>query len=156
MAKNIFKEHFNTVLRPALEDLGFLEVKLKGCMCPEFLFNNGRLWFSLSWDKKERYLEVSLGRLFRFKDVMERVVVIGDYSNYEKRITPDAIDEIGSDIKVLKIIASSLKDGIALYKTEYERIFQDFRVSRSKRGGINIDEYIGKELRIDDLDNFIA
>ena len=50
----------------------------------------------------------------------------------------------------------SLEDAITLYENEYEKIFQDFRVSRSKRGGINIDEFIGKEVNIDDLQKFKA
>ncbi|MCP4020562.1 MAG: hypothetical protein GY729_01860 [Desulfobacteraceae bacterium] len=156
MAKNTFEDKFKTILEPVLRNLGFAKVVLNDCMRPQFLFNKERLWFSLSWDWRDRYLDVSLGHLFWFKDVMERVVVIGDYSNYEDQITPNAIDKIGSDTKVLNLIANSLGDATSQYEEEYEKIFQDFRVSRSRRGGINIDEYIGEEVTIKDLKRFEA
>jgi hypothetical protein len=70
------------------------------------------------------------------------------------QITYDAIDRIGSETKVLEIISSSLEDSISLYEKEYDRIFQDFRASRGKRNGINIDEYIGKEVSRDELQRF--
>lgn len=156
MAQNTFEDKFKIILEPVLKDLGFVKVVLNGCMRPQFLFNKERLWFSLSWDWRDRYLDVSLGHLFWFKDVMERVVVIGDYSNYENQITPNAIDKIGSDTKVLNLISSSLSDAISQHEAEYEKVFQDFRVSRSRRGGINIDEYIGEEVTIKDLKRFEA
>ena len=154
MKKNSFEGKFKSILAPVLKDLGFTKVSLKDCMHPAFLFNKGRLWFSLSWDWRDRYLDVSLGHLFWFKDVMFRVVVIGDYSNYESQITTNAIDKIGSETKVLEMIAATLKNAINIYENEYEKIYQDFRISRSRRGGINIDEYIGKELKMDDLKKY--
>ena len=156
MRSSPLDQKFNEILKPKLEKLGFTRVNLKGCMCPEYLYNNERLWFELSWDWRDRYLEVSLGHLHWFKDVMPRVVVIGDYSCYESQITYDAIDRIGDESKVLGIISSSLKDSISMYKKEHDKAFQDFRVSRSKRNGINIDEYIGKEVSRNELQNFEA
>jgi len=156
MTKNNFEGKFISILEPVLNDLGFVKIALTGCIHPEFLFNKERLWFSLSWDWRDRYLDVCLGHLFWFKDVMDRVVVIGDYSNYESQITPSAIDKIGCETKVLELIACSLEEAIGLYEEEYKKILQDFRVSRSRRGGINIDEYIGKEVNIDDLQKFRA
>lgn len=125
MNNETFEGKFRTILEPALSDLDFAKVALKGCMCPEILFNKERLWFSLSWDWRDRYLDICLGHLFWFNDVMDRVVVIGDYSNYESQITPNAIDKIGDDKKVLKLIADSIEDAIRLYENEYEKVFQD-------------------------------
>ena len=150
-----FEKEFNTILKPVLVKLRFVEIKLKNCMCPEFLFNKDRLWFSMSWDWRDRYLEVSLGHLFWFRDVMKRVVVIGDYSNYKKEITWNAIDKMGSE-KVLQIIAGSLDDAIALYSKDYKSIYQDFRISRAKANRINIDDYIGKEAYIEELQKYRA
>jgi hypothetical protein len=119
-------------------------------MCPEYLYNNGRLWFDLSWDWRDRYLEVGLGHLHWFKDVMERVVVVGDYSCYMNQITYDAIDRVGSETKVLEIISSSLEDSISLYEKVYDSIFQDFRASRGKRNemmNILVKKYPGMNYR---------
>lgn len=149
-----FEENFNTILKPALHALGFRQMILKRCICPEFLFYKKKLWFSWSWDWRERYLDVSLGHLFWFKDVMKSVVVIGDYSHYESQITPNAIDTIGSESAALRIVADSLSNAVLQYEEKYDEIFQAFRVSRSQGGGINIDEYIGKEVSMEDLKKF--
>tara|TARA_R110002124_G_C8951432_1_gene513350 strand:+ start:1086 stop:1553 length:468 start_codon:yes stop_codon:yes gene_type:complete len=151
-----FDKNIRKILFPVLKELGFQQVKLKGIMCPEYLFNNGDVWFSLSWDWRDQYLDVSLGKLFWFKDVMERVVVIGDYSNYEERITYSAMSSLGSDVAIFEAIAESLKGALKTYTVKYKEIFQDFRVSRSKRGGINIDKYIGAEVGLADLQKFKA
>ena len=151
-----FDHNFRKVLNPILKELGFKQVKLKGIMCPEYLFTNGSVWFSLSWDWRDQYLEVSLGKLFWFKDVMERIVVIGDYSNYDERITYSAMLTLGSDIAIFEAIASSLKDALNVYNEKYSEFYQDFRVSRSKRSGINIDEYIGEEVELSELQKYKA
>ncbi|MEP5764753.1 MAG: hypothetical protein ABJ308_09165 [Halieaceae bacterium] len=149
-----FDHNFKTILGPVLEELGFKQVKLKDCMCPQYLFNNGQTWFALSWDWRDQYLEVSLGRLYWFKDVMERVVVIGDYSHYESTITPSAMSTLGSDETIFSAISSSLESALDIYRDNYAKIYEDFRVTRSMRGGINIDEYIGPEVAISELEKF--
>ena len=151
-----FDQHFRKLLNPTLEELGFKRVKLKGIMCTEYLFTNGSVWFSLSWDWRDQYLDVSLGKLFWFKDVMERVVVIGDYSNYDERITYSAMSTLGSDIAIFEAIASSLKGALNTYNEKYSEFYQDFRLSRSKSGGINIDEYIGEEVELSELQKYKA
>ena len=87
---------------------------------------------------------------------MERVVVIGDYSSYDRKITWDAMNKLGSDIAIFEAIASSLNNALAIYDESYTKIFEGFRVSRSKRNGINIDDYIGKEATLNDLNKFKA
>jgi len=156
MGDKSFDKKVREIVQPKLKELGFKRVKLDRCMCPEFLYRNDRLWFSLSWDWRDRYFEVSLGRLHWFKDVMERFVVIGDYENFDNRITPSAIDNLGGEAETLKIIASSLENAVSQCETDYERILQDYRVSRSGRKGINIDNYIGPEATDDDLRKFAA
>ena len=149
-----FNGKFERILEPALKDSGFTRIKLKNCICPEYLYYKRRLWFALSWDWRDRYLEACLGHLHWFSDVMERVVVIGDYSCYDSRISPDAIDRIGDESKVLTIVASSLEEAISIYENEYDRIFENFRITRSKRSGININEYIGNEVTLGDLKSY--
>ena len=154
MRSRPFDQKFKEILKPTLENSGFTRVILKGCICPDYLYNNGRLWFELSWDWRDRYLDVALGHLYWFKDVMDRVVVIGDYSCYMDRVTHDAIDKIGSESKVLELISSSFEESVSVFAKEYDRIFQDFRITRSRRNGINIDEYIGKEVSRDELQRY--
>ena len=87
---------------------------------------------------------------------MDRVIVIGDYSCYMDQVTYDAIDKIGSESKVLELISSSFEESISIFEKDYDRIFHDFRLSRSRRNGINIDEYIGKEVSRDELQRYEA
>ena len=70
------------------------------------------------------------------------------------QVTYDAIDKIGSESKVLEQISSSFEESVSVFTKEYDRIFQDFRITRSRRNGINIDEYIGKEVSLDELQRY--
>jgi len=151
-----FEENFKEILEPVLIELDFEQIKLQGCMCPEYLFTNESIWFSLSWDWRDRYLDVSLGKLYWFKDVMERIVVIGDYSSYERRITTSAMDCLENENEVFTIIASTLKNALQTYNEKYDDIYENYRVSRGRRSGINIDEYIGNEVKLSELHKFKA
>ena len=122
-------------------------------MSPEYLYKKNDLWFSLSWDWRDRYLEVSLDRLHWFKDVMPRVVVIGDFASYNSKIQWNSFDKENEEI-VLKRIADSLEESIEKYKIYYPKIYENFLISRGKRKGLNIDEYIGKEVEDKELDKF--
>ena len=77
-----FQELIAGIVVPKLSALGFQEVLLKHCMHPEVLFNRDRIWFGASWDYRDQYLEIELGHLYWFKDVMPRVIVLGDYGTY--------------------------------------------------------------------------
>jgi hypothetical protein len=56
--------------------------------------------------------------------------------------------------RIVKVIA--LFDALAIYGKSYANIFDGFRVSRSKRNGISIDDCIGKEAVLNDLNQFKA
>lgn len=87
---------------------------------------------------------------------MEGVVVISDYSSYDRKITWDAMSKLESDIAIFEEKVSSLDKALVIYDERYPDIFEGFRVSRSKRNGINIDEYIGKEVMLNELQKFKA
>jgi hypothetical protein len=63
---------------------------------------------------------------------------------------------LGSDIAIFEAIASSLKGALNTYNEKYSEFYQDFRLSRSKSGGINIDEYIGEEVELSELQKYKA
>jgi hypothetical protein len=63
-----------------LATLGFREVQPPdGWIAPARLFECQDRWFGASWDWRDLYLEIALGRLFRFRDVLPRVIVRGPY-----------------------------------------------------------------------------
>ena len=156
MISKDFDKTFIDVLEPELTRLGFNRVRLDHCMRPEYLYQKDRLWFSTSWDWRDRYFDANLGHLFWFKDVMPRVVIIGDYSSYDREIKWDSIKSEGDIQKTLSRIAETLSSAMIKYESYYTDIFQDFRVSRGRRNGINIDEYIGKEVDEESLRQYMA
>lgn len=57
--------------------------KIEGVLIPEYLYSfpNG-IWMSFDLDKKDGYFEVKLGRLFIFKDVSTRAIVLENIDYY--------------------------------------------------------------------------
>jgi hypothetical protein len=90
---------------PKLESLGFTRVELSNCMWPEVLLRREALWFGTSWDWRDQYLQLNLGGLYWLRDVMPRVVVLGEYSAHcapIKRLspkTPGYLEEVAAAIE---------------------------------------------------------
>lgn len=145
---------FDKLLRPALEGLEFRDVLLKNCMHPEFLFRRGRTWFALSWDWRDRYLEVSLGHLFWFKDVMPRVVVIGDYSHWESTVMWDSIQSAADFEIVFGKISRSLPVAVSRLDAELPSILSEYKKARDRT--TRIEDFIGPEATVESLEEFSA
>lgn len=80
-SEKIFEIIFYKVTEPFLTDLDFVKVNLpKGWMQPTFLYKHKKenVWFGCSWDWRDFYFDADLGELFCIKDVMPRVIVIGN------------------------------------------------------------------------------
>ena len=81
MTKDRFSEAFHKLLKPVLAGLGFRRIlPPHGWTAPAELFESHNRWFGSSWDWRDAYLEVSLGRLFQYRDVNPRVIIQGPYS----------------------------------------------------------------------------
>lgn len=152
--RNAAQMAFDRLVRPTLAKLHFEEVRLKDCMRPEFLFRKDRVWFSLSWDWRDQYLDVRLGRLVWFRDVMPRVVVIGDFSYWDQSVTWDSIRAESDFDVVFGRVQVALPDAVARLEEEYGRLLADFRRSRDQR--VNIDDYVGEEVTVDALEKYRA
>jgi hypothetical protein len=80
MSQALFERTFKRLLTPPLRTLGFREVLPPDrWIAPMKLFESKNRWFGASWDWRDRYLDVALGRLFRYRDVLPRVIVRGPY-----------------------------------------------------------------------------
>lgn len=107
-----YQKILDSSLAPKMESLGFVRIHLKDCMRPEVLFRKGDLWFGTSWDYRDQYLELNIGGLYWLKDVMPRVVVLGEYSDHCPAIkrmpssTPNYLEEISV------AVSSSIEDVI--------------------------------------------
>lgn len=153
-ALNAAENAFRLLLAPTLAELHFEELKLEGCMHPEFLFRRDRICFSLSWDWRDRYLDVCLGRLFWFRDVMPRIVVIGDFSYWDSEVTWNAIGSKSDFDTVFARIRDSIPAAVDCVEVEYPNVLESFRKSRNIP--TKIDEYLGKEVELADLEHYMA
>jgi hypothetical protein len=119
-SKSVYAKIIRRVLEPKLLELGFKKVELRGCISYEALFRKEDLWLGTSWDWRDRYLDLSLGHLYWFKDVMARVVITGDYSSFCSQI--ETLDKHGRDYleQVAKTIANSIEEAIFKYQENRE------------------------------------
>lgn len=79
-SEKIFEDIFTKELEPTLSELGFSRFILpKGWIQPSSLFKHdtNNIWFGCSWDWRDFYFEAELGSLYRFKDVLPRVIICG-------------------------------------------------------------------------------
>ena len=79
-SEKIFEDIFKRELEQTLLELGLTRYSLpKGWIQPSFLYkhDNNNIWFGCSWDWREFYFEAELGSLYKFKDVLSRVIVCG-------------------------------------------------------------------------------
>jgi len=153
MKKSDYHKIIDEYLKPTLVELGFKEVILKGCMKEEVLYRKGRLWFGTSWDWRDQYLDVDLGHLYWFKDVMPRFIVVGNYSSYSNEIQKIPDDEQNYLIKVATTIADTLPEAIAVYVDRYDQILSSQINKRSKYASVYI-ENLGSEVKDEELSEF--
>lgn len=97
-SEKVFKDIFKKEIEPTLLELGFSIYSLpKGWIQPSFLFklNTNNIWFGCSWDWRDFCFEAELGGLYRFKDVLPRVIVCGFLfeKNCKTKYTSKYIDE---------------------------------------------------------------
>jgi hypothetical protein len=136
MKRSDFQQLVDQELKPHLLDLGFKEIILKNCMCPEVLYQKGRLWFGASWDYRDQYLEISLGHLYWFKDVMPRVIIIGSYESYSSELARILKRNDWKLEEIVKGIRKTINDAIAKYEERYEEVLKS-----------NIDPQKGKRVK---------
>jgi hypothetical protein len=155
MKKSEYQQIIDRILKPKLVALGFKEVKLKDCMKPEVLYRNNNLWFSTSWDWRDRYLDIDLGRLHWFKDVMPRFIVIGDYSSYSNEIVK--IKESDEDYleKVVIAIANTIENAIAIYNERYDQNVTIY-IEKINKYSTVFKSHLGSEVRDEELADYKA
>jgi len=149
-----FQKELDRTLRPKLETLGFREVVLKDCMQPEFLFNKDRLWFGASFDYRDQYLETDLGRLFWFKDVMPRVIVLGDYGSYCPKLKSLPLDADNSLSVVATTIRESIENAVLIYNQRYEKILAETKNPKKLAYAKEFFIHLGDEVSKNDLARF--
>jgi len=142
-------------LKPKLIELGFKEIILNKCIQPEVLYNKGRLWFGASWDCRDNYLEIKLGHLYWFKDVMPRVIILGNYSSYYDKIYKNpAITRIDLNI-ILKNLYDTLESAIKTYNLKYDLILSEFFDTSKSKYSKDFALHLGEEVLINELSKYM-
>lgn len=118
-----FVTQVRTALGPALSRCGFASIHLKSCMRPEVLYRRGRLWFGASYDVRDQYLDLNLGHLYWFRDVMPRVIILGDLSQYGIQCPKDSAgpEQVKNS---LADTAANFERTVARYADEYPAILE--------------------------------
>ncbi len=160
-----FMTLFESILEPKLRNSGFERVILAaGWISPEYLFEKDGIWFGCSWDWRERYLEIDLGHLFFFEDVLPSVIVYGPFESYVNLLGADIAGNSdcpgvrdGSYLTykftlVVKYIDRILEDFDRLYglfQKESSETLSNTRKGRKVRRDFLV--HLGRELRREDL-----
>lgn len=155
MKKSEYQQTIDRILKPKLLELGFKEVELKDCMRPEILYRKNNLWFGTSWDWRDRYMDIDLGHLHWFKDVMPRFIVLGNYSSYCNEINNLKENDENYLEQVATIIENTILDAIAIYEERYEQIINSFLEKRTKYSAV-FKNHLGNEVTNEDLSEYMA
>jgi hypothetical protein len=153
--KSEFSKLIDAKLKPKLMAIGFQEMFLEDCIHPEVLYNKGRLWFGASWDYRDRYLEINLGHLYWFKDVMLRVIILGDYSSYYSKISQCSLDEVNGLAVVVDTINNTIESAIEIYNKKYDLILQKYIQPKKVKYAKGFVLHLGKEVSMDELKELI-
>src|SRR5437868_4228563 len=107
MTSSSFDTEFGKHLAPILERLGFREVRgPQGWIVPSKLYFRDNNWFAAESDWRDGYLAFTLGRLFRFRDVLPRAIVRGPYRYEVSGQYQDAVT------RHLRKVATELPDAL--------------------------------------------
>ena len=143
------------IVAPKLKDLGFKEVLLKECMHPEILFNRDRIWLGASWDYRDQYLEVELGHLYWFKDVMPRVIVLGEYGSYVTEFKKLKSDDPDFLTKVAKTIRDSIDCALRTYEARYVDVLAERKNPENLKYRKEFHMHLGSEVSKNDLSRYL-
>lgn len=118
----LFEKSVMQILQPKLFSLGFERIRIKdGWIAPTFLYEHNDIWLGASWDWRDHYLEIDLGRLFLFKDVLPRVIVIGTIAiNDIQARELKAFDEYETYFQeMFTRVNADLEDRVRLFEIEF-------------------------------------
>src|SRR5690606_15473516 len=113
--------------QPKLFSLGFERIKKKEhWICPKFLYEHNDIWFGTSWDWRDCYLEIDLGKLFFFKDVLPRAIIIGtiNIDDISAREVKQFDDYEKYFQETFTKVVASLDEKIRLFDVQYPDAFE--------------------------------
>ena len=157
---DVFEQEVKKILEPKLLSLGFERIKIKeNWIYPTFLYEHDNIWFGTSWDWRDNYLEIDLGRLFFFKDVLPRVIIIGTI-NIDEMLSSESKQFEGYEKYFQGIftkVVEDLDERVKLFDVQYPKAFEqktkiDENSSKKEKQYRKIFvEHLGKQLKRADI-----
>lgn len=159
-SNDVFEQEVKRILQPKLFSLGFERIKIKEkWIYPSFLYEHNDMWFGTSWDWRDNYLEIDLGRLFFFKDVLPRAIIIGTI-NIDKMLSSES-KQFESYEKyfqgIFAKVGASLDEKVRLFDVQYPEALDnktkiDESSSKKERQYRKVFvEHLGKQLKRADI-----
>ena len=142
-SEKIFEDIFKKELELILLEFGFSRYRLpKGWIQPTFLYkhNSNNIWFGCSWDWRDFYFEAELGGLYRFKDVLPRVIICG--FAFEKQCKTKYTSEY-----ITEQIINAKNRITDLAKKDFENYFKYINDAQSEKVN-RLRTYIEKEIML--------
>ena len=139
MTSSSFDTTFGKHVAPVLDRLGFREVGAPpGWIVPSKLYLRNKTWFAAESDWRDGYLAFTLGRLFRFRDVLPRAIVRGPY-RYE--VSGQYQDAVALH---LRKVAAELPDALQHVEENWSRTpeLERERWRRSETGELDYERYV--------------
>lgn len=142
------------MLGPTLDQQGWARITLRNCMSPEVLWRREAVWIGASLDERDRVLELSLGTLHSFRDVMPRFIV-------RDRLRVLASEELLGAIAAcevstsLKCLAADLDSLLRRYAESPEPAEPRPQSKQQRRNLVTYLAMLGPEVSDDDLRDYL-
>jgi hypothetical protein len=156
---DVFQQEVKRILQPKLLSLGFERIKIKDhWIYPTFLYEHNDVWFGTSWDWRDNYLEVDLGRLYFFKDVLPRVIIIGTINIDDMPSSNPTFESYKKYFQgIFTEVAESLGEKIKMFDAQYPEAFEcktktNEKSSKKERQYHRIFlQHLGKQMKRSDI-----
>lgn len=149
-------------MEPKLKKLGFERIKIRdNWICPTFLYEHDDIWFGSSWDWRDFDLNIDLGKLFFFHDVMPRVIVLGPIKIRDSLLANDNnvktanLDEYFAGM--FQDVNESLDEKIAHFNEYYSAVYNyhtkinEVMPKKKRQYRRLFLEHLGKQMKKSDL-----
>ena len=148
-SEEVFESKIKQIILPKLTALGFDRIIIKdNWICPKFLFERNDIWFGASWDWKDDYLEINLGRLFFFRDVLPSIIIIGPISlqdmAYDRQKQFQGHQKYFQEL--FTSVANNLEENIRTFDAQYPKAYE-----RKIKINEEILKYLGRQVKRSEL-----
>jgi hypothetical protein len=150
-----FQADAESILKPWLASVGFEQFRLEGCISYAVLFRRERLWFGASWDARELSLDLELGHLYWFRDVMPRVTILGGYGSYVSELERLPRDLPDHPRRALELVRDTIEGAILVYDRRYDEILAAHKTPKNQKYSKEFYTHLGHEVSMRELQAFV-